>query len=113
MDDDDEYPEYPGYKRRGTSKRAADSMAKRAPSLRERSLTALELFPDGLTPDEIAAELGCSVLAIRPRISELGKMGKIVRTGQERRNESGLMADVWKIVTPPKPSEESQLELVL
>ncbi|MCH8882314.1 MAG: alpha-hydroxy-acid oxidizing protein [SAR324 cluster bacterium] len=35
-------------------------------------------------------------LAIRPRISELSRLGKITDTGRRRRNTSGKSAIVWK-----------------
>ena len=52
--------------------------------------------PEGLTADECAAIIGQTVLATRPRVTELNKQGKIIRTGQRRKNVSGASAIVWK-----------------
>jgi predicted ArsR family transcriptional regulator len=64
--------------------------------LRARVLELLAATPAGLTADEIAAKLAESVLAIRPRVSELFHAGLIEKTGARRRNASGLSAHVWK-----------------
>lgn len=92
------YPDAPGFKRPGTSERAAADMRGRAPTLRERALQAIKLAPGGLTADEVAALIGATVLAVRPRITELSLDGKIVDTGRERPNASGKKAIVWEAV---------------
>jgi hypothetical protein len=48
-----------------------------------------------LTADEIAATVGETVLAIRPRVTELGNAGLLVDTGDRRTNVSGRPATVW------------------
>lgn len=51
----------------------------------------------GMTPDEVAATLGRDEKAIRPRFTELGKhRGLIEKTGERRKNESGMSANVWR-----------------
>lgn len=94
-----QYPQHPGYKVTGTSQDAADAMAEHAPTLRERCLELIARRGE-LTTDEAAEALGVSVLAVRPRFSELRTMGKIEQTGARRTNESGMTANVWRI----KPS---------
>jgi len=47
------------------------------------------------TPDEIAARLHLSILAVRPRCSELFRRGKIKDSGLRRKNASGKTAVVW------------------
>ena len=89
------YPETPGYKRRGTSKAAAESMREKAPTLRDKVLGLLCFY--NLTADECAQKLGVTELACRPRLSELVRLGKIVDTGTTRRNSSGKMATVWRV----------------
>jgi len=64
--------------------------------LRSLALQMLAATPAGLTADEIAARIGESVLAVRPRVSELFHAGVIEKTGDRRRNASGLLAHVWK-----------------
>lgn len=95
------YPDEPGFKENDTSRSAAYAMAGSAPVLRQRVLTELATAktatPPGLTADEIAARLRCTVLAIRPRVSELHTASSIFKTGERRRNISGLSAHVWTI----------------
>jgi hypothetical protein len=93
------YPEVPGAKGTDTSRMAADAIAPAAPNLRERVLAVFRLAgAAGLAADEAAGRLGLNVLAIRPRVSELVKMGELVRVhGERRRNESGQSAAVWQM----------------
>jgi predicted ArsR family transcriptional regulator len=88
------YPHSPGSKRPGTSRDAATAIAPRARTLRDRALHAIK-HSSGLTADECAAKLGESVLAIRPRITELSKLGHIRETERRRKNASGHSAIVW------------------
>jgi hypothetical protein len=90
------YPYQPGFKRGGdTSEQAAAEMRARASRLQRASLAALRL--QDLTADEVAASLGESILAIRPRLSELVAKGKIEASGRRRPNASGKLAIVWRI----------------
>jgi predicted ArsR family transcriptional regulator len=75
---------------------AARTNVARTERLRGLVLEILSAATDGLTADEIAAKLGASVLAIRPRVSELFHAGMIEKSGQRRLNQSGLAAHVWK-----------------
>ena len=89
------YPLAPGFKEPTTSRDAARAVSSSAPLLRDRVFAALRLT--AMTPDECAAKLGESVLAVRPRFSELSKAERIIETGERRRNqESGLKAKVWR-----------------
>lgn len=90
----------PGWKEPTTSRDAAKAMRGRSETLREAVLDLLGHCVAGLTPDEAAGLLNETVLAIRPRFSELSKAGLIVPTGSRRKNESGLAAKVWEI--PPR-----------
>ena len=93
---DFKYPKSPGFKEATTSKDAAAAIAPRAPSLRDAVLKAMrDRWPSGYTADEVAAVLGKSELAIRPRLSELRKTGDIIPTEIRRPNDSGVMARVW------------------
>ena len=95
------YPHQPGSKARDTSREAADFMAGFASQLRARALAILE-SSNGLTADEVAGRLGLSILSIRPRITELTKLGKVRDSGQRRRNASGRSAIVWAPVYPSR-----------
>ena len=91
------YPNQPGYKVSGTSEDAAAAIAEHAPTLRQR---VLDIFATReWTADEAAEHLGESVLSVRPRLSELNRMGLIVQTGHRRINNSGMSANVWKRAT--------------
>lgn len=94
------YPLSPGYKEPTTSRDAACTIAPSTPLLRERVFAAIrDAGADGLTPDECALKLGIDEKAIRPRFTELGPRhaGRIIPTGERRRNESKLKAKVWKV----------------
>ena len=88
------YPSFPGAKREGTSRAAAEQVAPRAPTLRELVVMALEV--EEMTADETAAALDKSVLSIRPRFSEALALGLIEDTGRTRKNDSGKDAVVWR-----------------
>lgn len=88
------YPDAPGWIDETTSRDAADAIADHADSLREATFIVLSHW--SLTADEVADLLHESVLAIRPRVTELYKSELIFRTGERRRNRSGLFAHVYR-----------------
>lgn len=91
------YPAAPGFKEGDTSRKAADSMKDGAPLLQRRCLAALRAAPGGLTDDQIAAQIGETILSVRPRVTELLRDGRVRDSGQRRKNESGRSAKVWVI----------------
>ncbi|WP_294390347.1 hypothetical protein [uncultured Sphingomonas sp.] len=95
------YPAAPGAQDRDTSRAAADAIAPKAQILRHMALDVLERS-NGLTADQVAARLGMSILSIRPRITELSRMGKVRDTGERRRNASGKNAIVWAAIQPAR-----------
>jgi hypothetical protein len=95
------YPNSPGARRNGSSRAAAVDMKDRAPAIRDRALALLK--GAALTADEVAAVLKETVLATRPRITELNRMGLIHDTGRTRLNASGSKATVWKASERPPP----------
>lgn len=91
------YPEVPGHKEQdGTSQEAAEAIRGRASTLRAK-VVALMLDGVGRTADEIAAELRQSVLAVRPRITELHHARLLEKTEERRKNASGMSAAVWRL----------------
>ncbi len=89
------YPNVPGSKGdTGTSEAAAPTESEAATL---RRACWVELRFGNFTADEIADRLHRSVLAVRPRISELKRMGKIEPTGERHVNASGKGASVWKL----------------
>lgn len=88
------YPHAPGFKENDTSRAAAEAMSYRGPTLRKTVYACIVVNP-GLTADEIAERVGESVLAVRPRVSELRAFGLIVVDGKGK-NKSGATAHRWK-----------------
>lgn len=101
------YPHYPGAKVAGASQSAAEAVAEHAPTLRERVEFILG-FEGPMTTDEMAERLDVSVLSVRPRFSELMKLGRIEQTGERRTNGSGMTANVWRI-KPTQPRTQGEL----
>lgn len=95
------YPHAPGARDADTSRAAATDAAETAPQLRARALAVLE-HSNGLTADEVAGRLGLSILSIRPRVTELSRLGKVRDSGERRRNASGRGAIVWTPVLPAR-----------
>ncbi|CCD94651.1 hypothetical protein BRAO375_3660045 [Bradyrhizobium sp. ORS 375] len=89
------YPKSPGSKGGGASKDAAEQIVTRASKLRS-AITALMANGYRLTADEIATQLRESVLAIRPRVSELVKTGTLIKLKDRRKNVSGMTAHVLR-----------------
>jgi predicted ArsR family transcriptional regulator len=96
FDYSDKYPLVPGAKREGTSREAAEEMKASAPDLREQCLRVLKASLTPLTADEVASVLDKSPLSIRPRLSELVRLGRIKEGPTRRRNKSGKMAATWE-----------------
>jgi len=91
------YPESPGFKEPTTSRDAARSMESTAATLRVEVLAAIAAAGEhGSTADEAAKAIGQTVLAVRPRVTELLAEGLIVDTGRTRKNESRRNAKVWR-----------------
>lgn len=89
-----EYPNAPGFRRARTSRAAAEAMKVKDKPLRVKVLELLKAGNE-LTADEIADRLGETVLAIRPRVSQIKRQGLIFDTGKTRPNISGIRASVW------------------
>lgn len=89
--DTGQYPFSAGSKVGGTSREAALSID--ADTMRGYVLAAYKHHPP-MTPDECAGMLRQSILTVRPRCSELRRLGKLAPTGTRRPNASGRMAEV-------------------
>lgn len=85
---------------RATSIAAMRSVSGRSPNLRTRCWRVLDEHGP-MTADEVAAELGESVLSVRPQFTLLTKENKIADTGKTRRNDSDRQAIVWR-ANPPE-----------
>lgn len=92
------YPSTPGSKTTGPSADSARKVAGVADILRLKVMALLKR--EHLTADEVAEQLGETVLSIRPRVSELKRMGMVIATGARRFNASGHSATVWRATNP-------------
>jgi hypothetical protein len=94
----DRYPTVPGFKVDGASREAAEAIKPTARNLRDRVLTLVQSLDhdEAITADQIASRLQRSPLSVRPRVSELAATGKLVRTSDRGRNESGMSATKWR-----------------
>ena len=92
------YPHAPGFKTAGTSEEAAAKIAPTVDRLRDAVLA--EIKRQAGTADEIADRLDRDRLAVRPRVSELKRLGFIKQTSERRRNRSKCSATVWRAATP-------------
>lgn len=101
------YPVAPGAQDRDTSREAADVASNTSAMLRARALAVLERSR-GMTADEVAGKLGLSILSIRPRITELSRLGKVRDSGARRHNASGRRAIVWTPVFPAHLKGQNQ-----
>lgn len=95
------YPQTPCAQDRDTSRAAAEAIKPLAPGLRAKVLDVIERS-NGLTADEAAGRLGLSILSVRPRLTELSRLGQVRDSGERRRNRSGTNAIVWAAVNPSR-----------
>jgi len=79
----------------GPSVEAGDRLRPKSPTLRDMVLTVLSR--GNFTADEIAERMGKSILAVRPRVTELAAAGIIEDTGARRANASGVRATIWRV----------------
>lgn len=99
------YPASPGFKDRQTSREAAGAIEGRAPTLRDRCAGVVrQRGAQGCTADEAADLLGETILSIRPRFTELLRLGFIKDSGERRANASGRRAKVM-IAVPDRKTE--------
>ena len=90
------YPNQPGFKRRQTAKAAAEAIAPKETTIRERVLAALKAKPG--TPEQIASRIGETVMNVRPRCSQLAALGLIEDSGDRGTAMGGRRAIVWKAI---------------
>lgn len=89
------YPVLPGFKEPTTSAEAAAEIAPDAARLRGMTLEQIARKSD--TADGVAHALGVNFLSIRPRCSELRRLGLIKDSGVRGRTPSGRRAIVWEL----------------
>lgn len=75
---------------------AADAIAEQAGTIRDKVLAVIQRWAS--TPEEIAKDLKVDLYTVRPRVSELKRLGKIKDSGHRRASRSGKSAIVWEAV---------------
>jgi phage tail tape-measure protein len=92
------YPNHAGSKETGgTSEQAANQINQKAATIRSRVMN-LMLAKGSMTPEDASEQLGYSILAVRPRFSELKLKGKIYKTSATKLNENGKNVRVWAAI---------------
>lgn len=90
------YPDWPGHRNVDTSISAAEAFAPKLGRLQHMALGAIaEAGANGLTTDELAAQLNVDRWSIQPRTSELRRKALICDSGLRRPNCTGKLAIVW------------------
>jgi predicted ArsR family transcriptional regulator len=105
------YPRDPGFKELGgPSELAAKAIAGHATTVRDRVLAFLtKRYPASFSADEIADDLGESILTVRPRVSELRRGGLIEPTADRRVNRSGMLAKCWRAAVRPNDTTNERV----
>lgn len=99
------YPHAPGHRGTDTSIKAAIEIAPLVGNLQSKVLATLSAGAR-MTADEIASAMNRSLLSVRPRVTELYRLGRVRDTGQRRKNDvSGKDAIVWERVDTAIDSE--------
>jgi hypothetical protein len=101
------YPDRPGHKVPGPSEDAATAIAGSAGTLRDRVREVIATALSGITADDVAAQLNRSILSVRPRVSELRRLGDIRQAEGRGKNRSGMSASRWVIAPPLQPEHPS------
>lgn len=79
-----------------TSQEAAEAIT----NLRGKRLEVYDCIVesrDGIIPSDVSFITGMSILTVRPRVTELHKLGLIVDTGRRGKNENDRNEIVWKV----------------
>lgn len=95
------YPNEAGWKKRDTSREAAQEINSKAATIRNKVYRTLKL--GDYTADEVAALIYEPFSNVRPRCSELADAQLIFDSGFRKKNANNKSVIVWT-VTPPKNS---------
>lgn len=82
-----------GYRNTDTSKDAAEKVM----SHMRRAVLDRLLAIGPSTGDELAQSLGVPVTSVRPRITDLARLGYVEDSGERRQNAAGRSAIVWAV----------------
>lgn len=96
--DDLRYPHVAGHRGLGGSVEAAQLVTPSLPRLQALVIEVVERAGAyGATSDEIAAALEWDRYRVRPRTSELRKLGRIADSRKRRQSEAGVASIVWTL----------------
>jgi hypothetical protein len=102
MDDINKYPNMPGWKgSKSTGREAAFAVAKDITGRRRQVWEAFEPYGTaGSTCDETSETLDLPAYVLRPRASELEKLGKLFALPEKRRGQMGHNVTVYSVLKP-------------
>lgn len=86
-----------GFKARETSESAANAIAPKAGSIKEKVLRVYHGSPFPLTADEVAEALGLEFISVRPRVTELGNDNRLKDSGIRRKGRFGREQIAWEL----------------
>jgi len=91
-----QYPYQAGYKKRSTSKEAADKINMQYP---RQSFMVEDVFKLGelinYTADEVADKINQNIISVRARITELNQQGILEDSGERRKNKNNRNVIAW------------------
>jgi hypothetical protein len=96
------YPSIAGFKAAGTSQDAANAIEGSGRAATLRAAVLAFYATRNATADEVAEALGESPFSIRPRVSELSKQGRLVKTGERRKSSEGGASAVLALAPTAK-----------
>ena len=90
-----------------TGRNAAKNITQKRPKLWEQVLVVLAEGP--ATPEMIADRIGRHFTTVRPRCSELRRLGRVVDTGHRGNGALGGRAIIFRIATPEEAAQAAAL----
>ena len=83
--------------RRTLSWQQPEFIAPKVTGLRLQALQSLASAQPGLTGSQVAERMGAWLYSVKPRLTELQRMGLVADSGERARNERKRQEVVWKI----------------
>ncbi len=80
-----------------TEQLALEFVAPKLSGLRLKALQSLASAHPGLTGSQVAEKMDAWIYSVKPRLTELQRMGLVVDSGERAKNERKRQEVVWKI----------------
>lgn len=97
-----------------TRRAAHEGISGKAESRQRLVVNALSKSPDGMTAEELADHLlqngairRFDMNYVRPRLTELKKVGKVICTGTRRSYRTGKQTAVWRVLNGGRDGSSS------